>query len=123
MRDKITGSPKNNECGVINLDYSYNQGTHWVCYFINEHHCFYFDSFGQLPPIELNAYFDKANKNKLYNNSQLQDINYITCGLYVCYVLLNLNKGKTIYDTLYSFPTQKPSKDNELFIKKYFNLL
>jgi hypothetical protein len=37
----------------LNLDISKNNGTHWVCYYKNKDKCYYFDSFGLDPPLEL----------------------------------------------------------------------
>ena len=41
------------ECGILNLDISKNGGTRWVCYYKNNEKCYYFDSFGLDPPLEL----------------------------------------------------------------------
>ena len=36
MIDEIKGLAKENECGIINLDVSSGEGTHYKCYFKNE---------------------------------------------------------------------------------------
>lgn len=33
MRDTFPGKINDKECGVLNLDVSKNNGTHWVCYY------------------------------------------------------------------------------------------
>lgn len=32
MRDTLPSSPKENESAIVNLDSSFGNGTHWVCY-------------------------------------------------------------------------------------------
>ena len=44
------------ECGIMNFNTSKQEGSHWVCYSIDKHKCIYFDSFGQVTPIELQKY-------------------------------------------------------------------
>ena len=38
---------------ILNLDVSKNNGTHWVYYHKNNEQCYYFDSFGLDPSLEL----------------------------------------------------------------------
>ena len=47
---------KLNECGILNLDSSSGEGTHWVMWFKKGMDKFYFDSYGVQPPSELIAY-------------------------------------------------------------------
>ena len=35
MRDTLPSKVNDNECGILNLDISKNNGTHWVCYYKN----------------------------------------------------------------------------------------
>jgi len=45
-KDELENINLENGFYIINLDHSYNQGTHWTCFGINNfEHC-YFDSFG-----------------------------------------------------------------------------
>lgn len=48
MKDTLLTKVNDKEWGVVNLDESKNRGTHWACY--------YFDSFGLNPPLELQNY-------------------------------------------------------------------
>ena len=51
MRD---GLPKNSnpiECGIMNLNTSDQNGSHWVCFVRNKKDRIYFDSFGQITPL------------------------------------------------------------------------
>ena len=47
---------KSNECSILNLDSSSDDGAYWVMWFRKCKEEFYFDSYGVQPPCELNAY-------------------------------------------------------------------
>ena len=47
MRDQLFMKPLNNECGIMNLDIQ--DGT---CWHKVKKLCYYFDSYGLMPPIE-----------------------------------------------------------------------
>src|SRR5690349_3807171 len=57
MRDELNnrevGKYNKNECLILNLDHSQNNGTHWTCLFIKNGISIYFDSFGLDPPEEI----------------------------------------------------------------------
>jgi hypothetical protein len=90
MRDTLPSKINNFECGIVNLDSSENNGTHWVAYYKNKTHCIYFDSFGLPAPLELEHYF---NQPYFYQTFQLQDANDYICGHLCLYVLRGLTKG------------------------------
>src|SRR5580693_4972780 len=49
MRDELNSNvAKSDECLILNLDKSSNNGTHWTCLFIKNGIFYYFDSFGFL---------------------------------------------------------------------------
>lgn len=78
MRNKLPSKSKDIECGIVNLDSSENDGTHWVAYVKLFENCAYFDSFGDLkPPLELAKYL----KYRItYNYCRYQDFNTSNCG-------------------------------------------
>lgn len=79
MRDSLPKSPKKVECGIVNLDSSKNNGTHWVAYVKNNSYCEYFNSYGDLsPPLELKKYFKKYDI--YYNYDTYQKFNTVNCG-------------------------------------------
>lgn len=79
MRDTLPKKTNKNECAVVNLDSSDNQGTHWVAYAKNNDYCEYFDSFGDLrPPTELLDYL--AKYKICYNFTKYQSFNTYNCG-------------------------------------------
>ena len=67
LRDIIPKKAKLNECGILNLDSSSGDGTHWVMWFKKGKDMFYFDSYGVQPPSELIAYL----KSPIFYNGEL----------------------------------------------------
>lgn len=82
MRDSLPKSPPRlQECAVVNLDSSKNNGTHWVAYIKKNNVVEYFDSFGNLkPPKELVKYLGGKKVEIFYNNNQYQNYDQINCG-------------------------------------------
>ena len=64
MRDILHKKAKLNECGILNLDSSSGEGTHWVMWFKKDK--LYFDSYEVQPPSELIAYL----KSPIYYSSE-----------------------------------------------------
>ena len=56
LRDTLLKKTKLNECGVLNLDSSSGDSTHWVMWFEKGKDKFYFDSYGVQPLSELISY-------------------------------------------------------------------
>ena len=56
LRDTLPIKTKLNECGILNLDSSSSDGTHWVMWFEKGKEKFYFNSYVVQPPSELIAY-------------------------------------------------------------------
>ena len=73
---------------IINLDTSKNEGTHWTCLYHHPLKSYYFDSFGFVPPYEVEKIIIPYN----YNNKDIQDYNSDACGWY-CLAFI-----KFIYD-------------------------
>ena len=59
MRDQLPKTPNDVETGIINLDNSTGEGTHWVAYAIDPRGIVYFDSYGLAPPKEFMRYISK----------------------------------------------------------------
>ena len=112
MRDTLPGKcTHNKECGIMNLDTSQQPGSHWVCYFKDNddsHHnsgkdgerrCIYFDSYGQITPIEIQKYLKtkkelEDGENIIQRNTDIvQGINTSECGHLCLIVLTALEKG------------------------------
>ena len=96
MRDTLPKRSKPSESGIVNLESSNSQGTHWVCYFGNN----YFDSFGLPPCNEIVKYMHPPI---YYNSNEIQDRQSVTCGHLCLYVLKHLSDGKSyeeVWETL-----------------------
>ena len=100
MRDELNKNRKStdNECLVLNIDHSNNDGTHWTCLFIKNNILYYFDSYGFAPPLEVLDYC--KSKNRFYNSFKIQQYNEVLCGHYCIYVLYRLSNGCNFYDIL-----------------------
>ena len=54
---QLTHIAHHRECGIESVNTSYQQGSHWVCYFKDGmNRRIYFDSFGQVTPMEIQKY-------------------------------------------------------------------
>ena len=95
MSDELVGkTPDIKECGIVNLDDSTGEGTHHICYWINNRIKYCFDSFGVAPPTELVDYLKKLNKRKItYSTYIIQDLGDTNCSELCLYLLDRLNKG------------------------------
>ena len=109
MRDTLKGKPKPIECAIVNLNKQSEPVSHWVCYYKNGDQRIYFDSFGQITPIEIQKYLKTPSEFK--NNSMVierntdivQKPNTNVCGHLCVYVVDNLSKGasfQTIINSL-----------------------
>ena len=100
MRDNLpmSSGPRRCECGIVNLNTSQQPGSHWVCYYKNKAKRIYFDSFGQITPIEVQKYlktkqeFDEGICVIERNTDIVQNINSSECGHLCLIVLTALSK-------------------------------
>ena len=103
MRDELNNYYLQEPLSIIfNLDSSENQGTHWVCFFINSKTCYYFDSFGLFPPVELTNFLKQSkNCDQLIGSSfQVQNFNTNYCGYLCLYVLEQLSNNFKFEDVI-----------------------
>jgi hypothetical protein len=93
---------------IVNLDDSKGNGTHWTVLHYHPLNSCYFDSFGFVPPLEI----EQKIKPYIYNDNDIQDFNSSSCGWYcIAFIkflhdkqnkqeaykqFLRLFKGKTI---------------------------
>jgi hypothetical protein len=121
-KDQYMGTIKDRELGVINMDDSGGPGTHFVCYFNSpdDEHVYYYDSYGAVPPENIEEYLKSSGKSIAYNTTQHQPINSSLCGYYCIKVLKELSQGKEFVDVLDNF-SYDPN-ENEVSIMKEFNV-
>ena len=93
MRDELPLKPQSLECGIMNFNRSDELGSHWVCFVRNHNARIYFDSFGQITPVEIQRYLKtrsefKNKKSVIQRNSDIvQSPNTHVCG-HLCLVVL-----------------------------------
>ena len=99
MRDELSNSPKEKECGVLNFQTHNQRGSHWTCWFKDQNHRFYFDSFAEQPPQELLEYLktpeERINDSPVIRRSAVivQHVNSNECGALSLFMLKCLSSG------------------------------
>ena len=108
MRDTLPNNPQEKECGVLNLNKSSESGSHWVAFYKDGDKRIYFDSFGQVVPLELQKYLKTSkefseDKPVIQRNTDIvQKENETNCGHLCLYVLDNLSQGKNFEEIITS---------------------
>jgi hypothetical protein len=97
VRDGLPKKTKRKECGILNLDNSAGNGTHWVAWYKNDKYKYYFDSFGIQPPLELIKYLKSPIH---YSTERIQPDDQVFCGHLCLYVLKQLSLGKDPQDVI-----------------------
>lgn len=65
-----------------------SNGTHWtLVLYLPDKSCYYFDSFGFPPPLELT----RGNIKCVYNTAEYQPLGSDLCGYYVLYVMAHMS--------------------------------
>ena len=93
LRHTLPTKTKLNVCGILNLDSSSGDGTHWVMWFKNGKEKFYFDSYGVQPPSELIAYLKSPI---FYNSERVQQNGEVFCGHLCLFTLKHLSLGNNL---------------------------
>lgn len=119
MRDEMN-KLKDDGFYIINLDNSNGNGTHWtVCYYYPLQ-SYYFDSYGFVPPLEV----EQKIKPYLYNDADIQDFNSEACGYYalafIKFLYDKTNKEVAFKEFLRLFKNN--TKENDNILQKYLKL-
>lgn len=87
---------------IINLDENYKPGSHWVAvYFPRNGMAFYFDSFGNYPPEEIENLLDRNAKNNWsWNKFRFQGDLSVLCGYYCILFLKYAPNYQKFYEKL-----------------------
>ena len=108
MRDTLPTKPLEKESGIVNFNTSKEPGSHWVAYYKDGAKRIYFDSFGQITPIEVQKYLktkdEFTNDDAVIerNTDIVQEPNTSICGHLCLYVLDKLSKGAHFQDVINS---------------------
>ena len=84
----------------VNLNTSDQAGSHWVCYYRNKNDRIYFNSYGQITPVEIQRFleagseFDRGKEVIQRNTDIVQAANTPVCGHLCLFVLKSLANGK-----------------------------
>ena len=106
MRDMLPLHPFNIECGIVNFNTSNQPGSHWVCYYCNKTERFYFDSYGQITPVEIQRYlkagskFDRGKEVIQRNTDIVQAANASVCDHLRLFVWKSLASGSQVQSIL-----------------------
>ena len=76
LRYNLPVEPKRMECGVLDLDDTSGNGTHWVAWNRDNGKNYYFDSYGIQPPTELKRYLKSPI---FYNTEQNMTTGFCFC--------------------------------------------
>ena len=95
MKDELPQKINKIQCGIINLENTNQNGSHWVAYYKNNDEKYYFDSYGNAPPPkELVKYL--GPENLFYNSKRFQNYNDpAICGHLCLTVLEKLSKNES----------------------------
>jgi hypothetical protein len=97
LRDELLMKPRDNECGILNLDESSGTGTHWVGWIKKRNEKYYFDGYGLPPPVELLKYLHSP---VYYNSERIQPDNEVFCGHLCLYVLKMVGDGMNFQEVI-----------------------
>ena len=104
MRDTLPRKPNKIECAIVNLNTSDQLGSHWTCYFKKDLLRIYFDSFGQVTPIEIQDYLKSKTERGLpliqRNTDIVQAVNSVLCGHLCLFVLKALSNDWSFQQVL-----------------------
>jgi len=95
VRDHLYVEPKRIKCGILNLDDTSVNGTHWVVWYRDNGKKYYFDSYCIQPADELKRYLRSPI---FYNTEQMQPNQEVFCGHLCLYVLKQLSLGKHLQE-------------------------
>ena len=118
MRDKAN---KINDDGfyIVNLDKTTGQGTHWTCLYYHPLKSYYFDSFGFVPPEEIENIIIPYN----HNNKDIQDYNSDACGYYciafIKFLHSKIDKQMAFNEFILLF--SKKTTDNDNILEEYLS--
>ena len=96
MKDELINHKPKNDNYIINLESSsVGNGSHWMSIYILNKMCFYQDSFGIAPPIEVINFCKRIpNSHLSFSEMQMQNITTETCGWFAIGLLIHLNRTK-----------------------------
>lgn len=108
MKNELFKVPKKQKNIIINLSSNPSHGTHWTALRQNNNNFVYFDSFGQVPPLEVIEWINKTKK-LFYNYKEYQHLNEGFCGPFSLLFLWTQENKVNIDDILKSIRSFYPT--------------
>ena len=118
MRDELPTTIKSIECGIMNFNTHEKYGSHWVCYTKRGRNRIYFDSFGQVTPLEIQKYLktELEFRNDISvierNTDIVQRPNTHVCGHLCLFVLTSLMREHLTYQEVLNILRDGYSQDD-----------
>ena len=124
MKDEIPTDLKEGNY-IINLQNSYENGSHWTCFIKDKNNVYYYDSFGIVPPQNLFNIAVKNSLNLYYIDKHDQNLDATSCGWWCIAFLYFMNNTKdNMLNNMKKFDKKfnnKNRKENEIDLKKYID--
>jgi len=133
LKDEVKSKAIKQGFYIYNLDSRTNPvlqnslGTHWTCSVGNDRDTMYFDSYGVVPPTEIETFMKRKYGKYAYNNYIIQDLNSDDCGFYCLGLALFVKENQHKYSNLLQCCNEYISlfgddaKKNDLILRKYIN--
>ncbi len=93
MKDEIPNDLKEGNY-IINLQNSYENGSHWTCFIKDKNNIFFYDSFGVVPCQNIYDISLKNNLNLFYIDKYDQNIDATSCGWWCISFLYFMNNTR-----------------------------
>ena len=97
LRDTLRRKAKLSQCGILNLDSSAGECTHWVMWFKKGEDTFYFDSYVVQTRSEQIAYIKSPI---FYNSERVQQNGGVFCSHLCLFALKQLSLGNSLQAVL-----------------------
>ena len=111
---------------IVNIGDYETGGSHWTCFSTVPKNVFYYDSFGSVPPIEVDQYIKAVTGKKRYtiNRIQSQALNATYCGWFciACLYCMMHTKGSVAkrLDAFNDFLNSEDLNDNYYKLLNFF---
>ena len=117
-RDKLPNLPRQlPACFIINSDSANLPGQHWTAIYISHNRIAdYFDSYGFLPPTQVQRWLNLNSRFWFYNSHCMQKPLSAVCGFYCIYFLINRFSGVSLQHIITSLVS---IADIDEYVKNY----
>jgi len=115
-KDNMPMRLKNNTAIVVNLQNSYERGSHWVCAVNKNNKCLYYDSFGiEFMPknIEKCLINSVGRENVFISNEHNQKLLSILCGYFCLWICKSVLLDGMSFEGALDKLTDTPSNKND----------